>query len=292
MKKYLKNPFFYLIVMMVLAGASLTTVNQVDGVLLHTAQSGWTIAESENSAETQTNALAVTERTKKIVDALIAADANEEAYISILRVPPIWNALRFRAIGITEAGTVTHNVYLGTLGGKSDCELSYAGSLAWVIGTQTSIYDQITFTSGGKYEPQPGDTVIGNSSGVTAEIVSIVDSASTWSAGTAAGTVTYKSVSGAFTNSETITVVRNSDRLSANAYTHAASDAIDFEFADTLTITDAAWAPSVGGTTAWASVSPIDNTNAEGVIDAKGSDIVVIVTSATSVDSKLLIRGY
>ena len=286
MKKYLKNPFFYLIIAVIVAGASLTTVNQIIGNVLHTVQSGWVIAESENSAETQTDALAVTERTKKIVDALIAADLNEEAYISIFRVPPIWNALRFRDIGITEGGTAVHDIYLGTLGGKTDCELTYAGSLAWVVGTQTSIYDQITFTSGGKYEPQPGDTVIGNASGETAEIVVIVDSASTWSAGSAAGTVTYKSASGAFTSSETVSVRRNSDLLSHNAYTHAASDLVDFELADTLVITDKAWGKT------WTTTSPADNTNAEGEIDVEGSDYMVIVTSATSVDSKLLVTGY
>jgi len=280
------------VTLIVVCGASITSMSQVDGVILHSVQSYWVIAESENSAETQTDALGVTERTKKIVDALIKANANEEAYISVLRIPAKWNALRFRNIGITDGATATHQIYLGTLGGKLDCELSYAGQLAWTMGTQKSIYDQIAFTSGGTYEPQIDDTVTGNTSGETAVIVSIVESASTWSAGTAAGTITYRSASGAFTNSETISIKRANKVLASNAYTHAASDLIDFEFADTLVITDKAWSPSVGGTTAWASVSPADNTNAEGVIDVKGADFMVIVTTVSSVDSKLLVRGY
>jgi hypothetical protein len=154
------------------------------------------------------------------------------------------------------------------------------------VGTQQSIYDQITFTSGGTYIPKIGDTVTGNSSGETAVIVSIVESASTWSAGTAAGTVTYRSASGSFTNSETVSILRANKVLTSNAYTHAASDLIDFELADTVVVTAGAWG------SAWTVTSPADNTNAEGELDVKGADFMVIVTTATSVDSKLIIRGY
>lgn len=286
MKKYLKNPLFYLLILVITAGASLTAVNQIVGNALHTIQSGWVIADSTSSIGDEPTALSDTERTKKLVDAAILAAVSGDGEISILRIPASWNAVSFRNIGITDGGTVTHHIYLGTLGGGRDCALAYSAQLAWTVGLQQSIYDQITFTSGGKYEPKPGDTVIGNVSGATAEIVVIVDSASTWSAGTAAGTVTYKSSSGAFTSGETVSVRRNSDLLSHNAYTHAASDLIDFEYADTLTVTQKAWNKT------WTALSPADDTNAEAEVDVKGSDYMVIVTSTSSVDSKLLVAGY
>ena len=263
------------------------------GEVLETTQAVWQIVESETSASTQTDALSETERTKKLVDALIAANANEEAQISTFQIPPKWNATRFRAIGITDAGTVTHQIYFGTLGNGADCELSYAGQLAWTLGTQQTIYDQITFTSGGTTVPQVGDTVKGNSSGKTAVIVAISDlSSGTWAAGTAAGTVTYRSANGTFTNSETISILRSKRVIANDAYTHAASDLIDFEFADTLVVTEKAWNPGIGGSVAWASNSPADNTNAEAQIDVKGADYMVVVTTTSSVDSKLLIKGF
>ena len=256
------------------------------GEPLETIQTVWQIAESETSASTQTDALGVTERTKKIVDALIAANANEEAQISIFQIPPKWNAVRFRGLGITDGGSVIHQIYLGTLGNGEDCELSYSAQLAWTLGTQQTIYDQIAFTSGGTNVPQVGDTVKGNTSGKTAVIVAISAlSSGTWAGGDAAGTITYRSASGTFSNSETISILRSKRVIANNAYTHAASDLIDFEFADTLTIT--------AKTGIWiAAVSPADNTNAEAQIDIKGADYMVIVTTTSSVDSKLLIKGF
>lgn len=278
----MKKIMVFLIVCGVLAGG----VFGATGEVLETTQAVWQIAESETSASTQTDALGVTERTKRIVDALIAANANEEAQISIVQIPPKWNAVRFRNIGITDGGAVTHQIYLGTLGNGEDCELSHAGQLAWTLGTQQTIYDQIAFTSGGTNVPQIGDTVKGNSSGKTAVIVAISDlSSGTWAAGTAAGTITYRSANGTFTNSETISILRSKIVVANDAYTHAASDLIDFEFADTLVIT--------AKTGIWATaVSPADNTNAEAEIDIKGADYMIIVTTASSVDSKLLIKGF
>ncbi len=285
---------FILMVIILMApvaiGKSLTSVSQVDGNALNSMQHAWKIVESENSADTQTNALSEVERTKKIVDALIAANANEEAQISIFPIPSTWNGVRFRSIIITDAGTQTHQIYLGTLGGGLDCELTHAGELAWVAGTQRSTYSQIAFTLGGAdgagYVPQPGDTITGNTSDETAVIVSIAETASTWSAGTAAGTVTYRSASGTFTNSETVSISRAGNIIASNAYKHAASDVIHFEMADTLTATAKSW-----GST-WTTTSPADNTNAEAEIDVKGADYMVTVTTTASVDGKLIARGY
>jgi hypothetical protein len=98
--------------------------------------------------------------------------------------------------------------------------------------------------------------------------------------------VTYRSASGTFTNSETVSILRARKVLSNNAYTHAASDLIDFELADTLVLTAKAWGAD------WSEISPVGELNAEASVDVKGADFMVVVTSATSADSKLLIRGY
>ena len=282
----MRKIFFILFLLPALCFAQpIRSVHPVEGSVLHTIQTAWQIAESENSGDSQANALGVTERTKKIVDRLIAAAANNDDQMSIYILPSKWNALRFRAIGITDGGTLTHQIYFGTLGGEDDCELSYVGQLAWVTGTQTSIYDQITFTSGGTYEPKPGDVVTGNSSKKTAVVVSTVLSGGAWADGDAAGTITYRSASGTFTGSETVKI-DSVGTLKTDVLTHAASDLIDFELADTIVVTSKAWGSS------WTSVSLVDNTNAEAEIDKKGADYMVIVTTTASADGKLLITGY
>ena len=289
MKKFIKILMLVLLVS-VCRAKSLTSVPQVEGTVLHSVQAPWVIVESENSGDTQADALGDTERTKKTVDRLIAAAANNDDLMSIFPIPAKWNGLRFRCIGITDGQAITHQIYFGTLGGGLDCELTYVGQLAWTLGLQQSIYDQIAFTLGGAdgagYIPQPGDTVTGNSSTKTAVIVSIAETASTWSAGTAAGTITYRSASGTFTNSETVSISRAGVVLASNALKHTSSDLIDFELADTLTVTSKSWGSS------WTSVSPADDTNAEAEIDRKNADILIIVTSAAAVDAKLLVNGY
>jgi len=286
MKKFITYLILLLASVSVGITQSVTDVNKVEGNVLVTMQSGWKIADSENSADTQTDALGVTERTKKLVDALIAANAANEEHISIYPIGAAGNAVRFQAIGITDGGSRVDEIYLGTLGKDLDCSVAYAAQFTWTMGTQRSIYSQITFTSGGTYVPIVGDTITGNTSGETAVIDSIVESAATWSAGTAAGTVTYTSASGTFTNSETVTISRGGDNKTLDGYTHAASDVIHFELADTLGLVPKAW-----GST-WSSISPADNTNAEAAVDVRGADVLIVVTPTSTVDSKLLVKEY
>lgn len=260
-------------------------VDKVNGNILHSIQSKWEIADTETSAGTEASALAVTERTKKLVDAAIAAASSGDDEISTYVLPSKWNNIRLRAIGITDGGTRTDQIYFGSLGGGDDCELTYAGQLAWTIGTQTSIYDQITFTSGGTYEPKPNDVVTGNTSGKTAVVISTVLSGGSWSGGDAAGTILYRTASGAFTSGETVKITDYLGVTQADVLTHATSDLIDFELADTLTTTAKSWGSS------WTTTSPTDDTNAEAEINVKGADYLVIVTTTSSVDSKLLIKG-
>ena len=263
----------------------LTGVSVVEGSVSLGLQTAWEIADTELSGDTQATALSVTERTKKILDTLIAAAASGDDNITIFPIPSKWQTIRLRAIGITDAGTRTDQIYFGTLGGGDDCELVYAAQLAWTLGTQQTIYDQITFTSGGTYEPKPGELVTGNSSDETAVVVSTVLSSGAWADGDAAGTITYRSATGTFTNSETISIVNPLGATQSNVLTHAASDLIDFEFADTLTRTAKSW----GGT--WTQTSPVAELTAETEVDRKEADIMVILTTVSSADTKLLING-
>lgn len=104
-----------------------------------TAQVSWKVVETVTSAGTEPTDLAVTERTYTTILAAIAAAADGDDEIEIFSVPDGWNIMRFRCIGITENGTVTHQIYLGTLASRgTNCEMVKAGQLAWVIGTQAS----------------------------------------------------------------------------------------------------------------------------------------------------------
>jgi len=283
----MKKLLMVLVVVFLLAlpcfARTVPAVGYVDGSILHTIQEPWLIADETTSAGDEPNALGVTERTLLTVKA--AAEGGDDE-ISIYTLDSEWNAIRLRAIGITDGGTRTDEIYIGSLGGGKDCELSYAGQLAWVVGTQQSVYDQITFTSGGTYEPKPGNVVTGVTSGKTAVVVSTVLSSGTWAGGNAAGTITYKSASGTFTAEEKISIVNNLGVTQADVLTHAVSDLVDFELADTVTLTAAAW------NSTWGTVSPADNTNAEASVDIKGADIMVIVTTTCNADSKLLIKGF
>lgn len=276
---------------LLIAGLAHAASQEPQGRALQTVQTAWQIADSTTSDGTEPTALSVSERTKLIVDALIAAGASGDDEISVFRIPPKWNGMAFKGIGITaDTGTMTHQIYFGTLGTDTDCEISHSASLAWTMGKQDSTYHQIAFTSGGTYIPQKGDTVTGNTSGETAVVDSLSALTSgTWAGGDAAGTITYRSKSGTFTNSETVTVTRGGVTLSTNALTHAASDLVDFEFADTLVLTATkTWSAGI----TWKSASPADDTDASAEIDVKGADIMIVLTSAANNDCKLLVKGY
>ena len=273
------------------SGNSLTGVNQIEGDAVHTIQSAWLIADETSSAGTEPTALGEDERKKLRVDAAIAAGASGDDEISIFIIPPKWNALRFRSANITaDTGNVVYEIYLGTLGGDLDCDLVYAASLDFTSGDQDSMYYQIGFTSGGTYVPNIGDIVTGNSSSETATIVSISAlSSGAWADGDAAGTITYRSSSGTFTNSETVTITRELDNKTLNGYTHAASDLVVFEWADTLVTTLKSWNVNAAD---WITTSPADDTIGESQVDVKGSDIMVIVATTCTADSKLFITGF
>jgi hypothetical protein len=113
---------------------------------LQTARGIWEVGQTCLSAGDEPTALAVGERTFKTITAAIAADVSGDGKISFF-YPDAWaNGLRFTAIGITNDGTYTVMLYAGTLGGRpgdgspalDDCNFSYLGSLAFIIGQQAS----------------------------------------------------------------------------------------------------------------------------------------------------------
>ena len=56
----------------------------------------------------------------------------------------------------------------------------------------------LDFTSGGSYQPRPGETIEGASSGATGFIESVDRTSGSWAGGTAAGTITIRRKSGTF----------------------------------------------------------------------------------------------
>lgn len=262
----------------------------VDPGQVHSARNTWVIMESELSGDTQATDLAVTERTYQLVVAAIAAAGSGDDNISIFDIPRSWNSIQFSALGITDDGTVTHQIYLGNLGSKhssspsTDVELVYAAQLAWTVGTQSSIYHQVAFTSGGTRAIVAGDTITGATSGETAIVTAVSDlSSGTWAGGDAAGTLTLRTKSGTF-QSENLNVTTADGASSANSATIGA-DLIGFEMADTVLITES------DHPKAWTAKSPTGNRNATAMVDVFGADIMVIVTTVSSADSKLLGTG-
>lgn len=85
------------------------------------------------------------------------------------------------------------------------------GNTATGIAVNVLAYQQfvITFTSGGTTEITAGMTVVGATSGYTADVIGVTLTSGTWGAGNAAGTMTVKSLSApaaSWTNNENLKV--------------------------------------------------------------------------------------
>ena len=270
-----------------------TEGTRVDPGSVHTERGIWVVSDETTSAGDEPTDLAVTERTYKAVKRAIAAATSGDDEISVFDIPNSWNAINLRSVLITDAATRTDQVYLGTLGKgnrdadstSADCELVNIGQLAWTAGTQESMYSQVAFTSGGTRAIIAGDTVTGATSGATATVRSVGTLTSgSWAGGDAAGTLQLISRNGTF-QSENLDVTTAKGASSANSATIGA-DIIHFEFADTLAVTaDTTWVKS------WGSTSPAGDLAAMASIDVLNSDVIIIVTTVSSVDSKLLISG-
>lgn len=257
-------------------------VNQ--GRALLAAQIGWVILDETTSTGTEPSDLAVTERTHALIQAAITAAASGDDEISVVHLPASWNEIRLRAAGITDDGTATYQIYLGTLAGGADCDLAYAGQCAFTIGTQSSIYSQIAYTSGGTATIDIGDTLTGATSGETAVVISITVTSGTFAAGTAAGTITVRTQSGTFQAEELNVTDAATGVVTINNATIAA-DMTRFELADTLTLTQSDW------TVTPVTKSPTGNRVAETRIPLNGADLLVAVPTVMSADGKLLGKG-
>ncbi len=156
-----------LVFLVFVLGASRTAIQKYQ---LVTSQDVWVVAESCTSADDETTALAVDERTFQTVLAIIVAEGDrtdKNGEIEWYIVPSEWNSIRFTAIGITEDGTYTVDIFSGSLGPgirssdtltqantkSDDCNLTHIGTLAFVIGTQVSttsgyeLADAVTVTT-------------------------------------------------------------------------------------------------------------------------------------------------
>lgn len=79
-------------------------------------------------------------------------------------------------------------------------------------GTYRIINRMLGFTSGGTYEPQVNDVILGASSGAIATITKIVLSTGTWGAGTAAGTLYLHNQVGTFyATAEVLKLIKAAD---------------------------------------------------------------------------------
>ncbi len=151
--------------------------NKVDPGAVHTERAVWVAIDDTSSAGDEPTDLAVTERTYQTVKTAQIADVSGDGEIAIFDIPRGWNAIRLRAQGITDNGTYTVQIYLGTLGdgnrdidfvsGTStfDCELAYYGEFAFVVGTQTAVTatfemaDTLVLTQTGSTYPSPANGV-------------------------------------------------------------------------------------------------------------------------------------
>ena len=269
----------------------------IDGVVvdpgqLHTVKDTWVILDETTSADTEPSNLAVTVRTYQLVKAAISTAASGDDEISVFDVPRSWNGIRFRAIGITDGGTATYQIYAGTLGDgnldsgstSEDCDLAYIGQFAFTVGTQSSIYHQTAFTSGGTRTPVAGETVTGATSGETAVIISITISSGTFAGGDAAGTLLVRTASGAFQSEDLdLTTLAGTSILNVM---NIGADLFTFELADTLTVTSSDWTRDITST------SPTGNRVAEALVDLAGADVLVLVGSVVTADCKLLGKGF
>ena len=130
-----------------------TAGKRVDPGSLHTPRDRWVVLDTTSSTGTEPSDIDVDTRgsggdvTYQQVKTLIAAAANGDDEISVFDVPRSWNGARFRAIGITDNGTATYQIYAGTLGDgnrdidstAADCELAYIGQFVFTIGAQASV---------------------------------------------------------------------------------------------------------------------------------------------------------
>lgn len=109
------------------------------GSELATPNFPWVAAATWLSAGDEATALSTIERTYKLINTAIAADASGDGKITIYTLPYGTNAVRIRAIGLVPNESVVLDILSGTYDGSTDdCEMVLRGTLTFVIGLQKS----------------------------------------------------------------------------------------------------------------------------------------------------------
>lgn len=121
--------------------------------ILSTVMSPWVALNKAASSGASLSALGVAERTYSAVQ-----DLASTRRASIFRVGDVrttgGNGIRIRCLGAADTNNMVYEVYIGTLAQKSDCDLTYLGSLDFTTGTQVSsttgynLCSQVTVTEG------------------------------------------------------------------------------------------------------------------------------------------------
>ncbi len=110
------------------------------GSELATPNFPWVAGATWLAAGDEATALAVTERTFKIINTAIAADASGDGKITIYTLPYGTNAIRIRAIGLAPNESVVVDILSGTFDGNTDdCAMVLRGTLTFVIGLQKAV---------------------------------------------------------------------------------------------------------------------------------------------------------
>lgn len=146
MKKIFIGLLIFIVAVSIYAASTSTMVKSIktveknysiQQVTLLTNQLDWETLDTTTMAGNEPNDLGATERTY----AQVIADSNTgAAEITVVTIPSTWNGVKFRCMGATDTNTVTYQVYVGTLMDyDTDCDLAFAGQLAWTIGGQTSL---------------------------------------------------------------------------------------------------------------------------------------------------------
>ena len=99
----------------------------------------WLVVAELPEAGVEPAALTKTERTYKIVQALILADVGGRGKIQVNEFDYGVNVVRFRLAGAVEEGTIINYIYSGAKDTYPDCDLVLRGVLTWTVGGQVSI---------------------------------------------------------------------------------------------------------------------------------------------------------
>lgn len=135
-----KKVFFVMLLAMIATVPFLLAIDKPTvGSQESTPYGRWLVVAELPSAGAEPAFLSETERTYKLVQALILADVGGRGKVQVSVLDYGVNSVRFRLAGITDAGTIVTYVYSGAKDTYPDCDLVLRGILTFTVGTQVSI---------------------------------------------------------------------------------------------------------------------------------------------------------